>query len=206
MQSSNNDVMTVVRWFVPTVTQVAAYVFITFFTAVLSSQEVINQLLFSQEGFNPIRAAIGYIDVLLQNIVGERLAGGLSLGLFWGLVGLIVNLVWWIGSSFSTELSNDLVFSKYVHPKDADQQAPIKEFIIRSLIRAFAGIAGLLYFNYVLSNGLPRITQQYSDIFATWSSSQQWQSLIGTVVLECLMLHGVVVLTRVMLLRKPSSS
>lgn len=202
MNTHQEDIKAVLRWLVPSSTQIAAYIFITFFTALLCSQDFINSFLFAQQDFNPIRGAISYLDLGLQKIVGEKVAGGLSLGIFWGTVGLLVNVFWWLGSSFSTELNNDLVFSKYVHPKDADPNAPLREFITRTIIRALAGIAGLLYLNFVISSGLPHVANKFADIFTLWDWALQWQNLVVTVVLEILMLHGVVVLTRVALLRR----
>ncbi len=202
MNTHQEDIKAVLRWLIPSSTQIAAYIFITFFTAILCSQDFINSFLFAQHDFNPIRGAISYLDLGLQKIVGEKIAGGLSLGIFWGAVGLLVNIFWWLGSSFSTELNNDLVFSKYVHPKDADPNAPLREFITRTVIRALAGIAGLLYLNFVISSGLPTIANRFADIFALWDWGLQWQNLVVTILLEMLMLHGIVVLTRVALLRR----
>lgn len=205
MNEHKEDIKAVLGWLVPSGTQVAVYVFIVFFTAVLCSQETINELFFSQNDFNPIRGIIGYIDTALQKIAGEKVAGALSLGIFWGAIGLLVNFIWWVGSSFSTELSNDLVFSKYVHPRGADQKAPIREFVIRAAIRAIAGIAGILYLNFVISSGLPSIADRFAEIFNDWDLGLQWQSLLIAIFLELIMLHGIVVLTRVMLLRRPNN-
>lgn len=205
MNDHKDDILAILRWFIPSSTQLAVCVFIVFFTAILCSQETVNGLFFSPNDFNPIRGIVSYIDTGLQNVAGEKVAGGLSLGIFWGAIGLLVNLVWWLGSSFSTELSNDLVFSKYVHPRGADKRAPIREFVIRALIRAITGILGLLYLNFVISNGLPTITDRFAMIFSNWSFGLQWKNLLATIFLELLMLHGLVVLTRVMLLRRPSN-
>lgn len=202
MNKTQNNITNVLLWLTPTVTEIAIYLFITFFTVVLSSQDFVNNLLFATGDFNPIREGIGSIDRLLERIVGEKVAGSLSLGIFWGLVGLIVNLLWWLGSNFSTELNNDLVFSKYVHPKDADPKSHLREFVEKAIIRTIVAVIGIVYINFVLSQWLPRITQRYNDVLNDFSIAKDWKLLIITIGAQVLMLHIFVVLTRIILLRK----
>lgn len=202
MAERQNNFKYVLLWLLPTWTELIIYLFFVFFTALLCSQDFVNSLLFSSGDFNPIRAGIASIDGLLQHFLGEKLAGGLSLGIFWGIVGLAVNLLWWLGNNFSTELNNDLVFSKYVHPRDTDPNSQLRELIIRTLVRTVTAIIGLSYLNFTLSQGLPSITNRFADMFKNWSSASQWQELIFLIFYEVLLLHGFVVLTRLILLRK----
>ncbi len=202
MAERQNNLKYVLLWLIPTWTELIVYLFIVLFTALLCSQDFINSLFFSSGDFNPIRAGIASIDTLLRHFLGEKVAGGLSLGIFWGIIGLAVNLLWWLGNNFSTELNNDLVFSKYVHPKDADPNSQIRELIIRTIVRTVTAIIGLSYLNYVLSQGMPNITNRFASIFQNWSVVNQWQPLLTTIAYEVLMLHGFVVLTRIILLRK----
>lgn len=202
MNNSENNFKYVLLWLVPTGVEIAVYFFITFFTIVLCSQDIINNVLFATGDFNPIRAGIASIDSLLQHILGEKVAGSLSLGIFWGAVGLIVNLLWWLGSNFSTELNNDLVFSKYVHPRDTDPKSQLREFTERTLIRTAVAVVAILYTNFVLSQGLPRIATRFADILKDWSFSTQLWPMVLTIFFEILMLHAFVVLARMILLRK----
>ncbi len=202
MNNSENNFKYVLLWLVPTGVEIAVYFFITFFTIILCSQDIINSLLFATGDFNPIRAGIASIDSLLQHILGEKAAGSLSLGIFWGAVGLIVNLLWWLGSNFSTELNNDLVFSKYIHPRDSDPKSQLREFIEKTLIRTAVAVLAILYTNFVLSQGLPRIATRFADILKDWSFSTQLWPMVVTIFFEILMLHVFVVLARMILLRK----
>lgn len=202
MAERQNNLKFALIWLLPTWTELVVYLFIVLFTALLCSQDFINGLLFSTGDFNPIRAGIASIDGLLQHFLGEKVAGGLSLGFFWGIVGLAVNLLWWLGNNFSTELNNDLVFSRYVHPRDTDPNSQLRELIIRTAVRTVTAIIGLNYLNYVLSQGLPSITNRFADIFNNWSETSQWKTLAFTIFYEVIMLHGFVVLTRIILLRK----
>lgn len=202
MESKQQNALYILLWLIPSWTELAIYIFITFFTVFLCSQDFINSLLFAQGDFNPIRAAIASIDSLLTHFIGEKLAGSLSLGIFWGMVGLFVNVLWWLGSNFSTELNNDLVFSKYVHPKDADPNSQLREFIERTVIRTVVAVIGILYANFVISQAFPRITNRFADLLKHWSFSDKWVSMLYAIFAEILILHGFVVLTRMILLRK----
>jgi hypothetical protein len=189
-------------WLLPSGIELAFYIFITAVTFVASSMDVVRDLLFVTGDFNPIRSAIAFIDTLLQNFVGERIAGSLSLAIFWGIIGLIVNLIWWLGSNFSTELSNDLVFSKYVHPSNSDPKSHLREFLQRTIIRTTVAIIAIVYTNYFLSQGLPRISATFADVINNWSATKDYLSAIVAIIAEIVMLHMFIVLARLLLLRK----
>ena len=189
-------------WLLPSGIELAFYIFITAVTFVVSSMDVVRDLLFVTGDFNPIRSAIAFIDTLLQNFVGERIAGSLSLAIFWGIIGLIVNLIWWLGSNFSTELSNDLVFSKYVHPSNSDPKSHLREFLQRTIIRTTVAIIAIVYTNYFLSQGLPRISATFADVINNWSATKDYLSAIVAIIAEIVMLHMFIVLARLLLLRK----
>ncbi|MCX6727823.1 MAG: hypothetical protein NTX11_03365 [Candidatus Saccharibacteria bacterium] len=192
----------VVLWLTPSGVEIAFYIFLTFASFVLSSFDLVKSSLSVTGDFNPIRSGIGVVDSLLQHFVGEKVAGSLSLAIFWGLIGLTVNVIWWLGSNFSTELNNDLVFSKYVHPKDTDPREQLRVFAIRTVIRTIVAISGILYLNFFLSDGLPRLSTRYAAVIGSWSNSQQYLLATTTILFQILMLHIFIVLIRLILLRK----
>lgn len=202
MEEEQSKIKQTLLWLMPTGIEIAMYVFITCVTFVLSSVEMFKNALYFTEDFNPIRAGISYIDLLLQNFVGDRIAGSLSLAIFWGAVGLLVNVIWWLGSNFSTELSNDLVFSRYVHPKDTDPSSQLKLFIERTVVRAVVAIIFILYLNYFFRSGITGISNSYSDIISSWSEEKKIGLILFTIVKEVFMLHLFVILSRLLLLRK----
>jgi hypothetical protein len=202
MESSKNRIKQVFFWFMPSIIEVSIYIFLTVVTFVMSGQDIVKDLLFVTEDFNPIRSGIASIDGVLQNIVGERVAGSLSLAIFWGTVGLFVNLLWWLGSNFSTELNNDLVFSKYVHPEHTDPKAQLREFITKTFIRTTVFIIGVVYINFFFSQGLPRVSMQFGDIIKFWEYNKDIKVILITFLSQIVMLHAFVVLTRLLLLRK----
>lgn len=189
-------------WLIPSFLEFFIYLFLTLVSIFLSSQEFITKSLFIKGDFNPIRAGIGSIDVLLENLIGEKIAGSISLAIFWGLVGLSVNVLWWLGSNFSTELNNDLVFSKYVHPRDTNPTSQLREFITKTVFRTSVAFILIFYANYFLSYILPNLSYNYQTIFSRWSDKKNILALLITIAIQVFCLHIFTILTRFVLLKK----
>ncbi len=202
MLTNKKQTLQIVLWLSPSWLEVVLYLFIALMTVFLSNLSVINEFLFASGDFNPIRAGIDSVGFLLEKIVGEKVAGSLSLGFFWGLVGLLVNVIWWVGSNFSTELNNDLVFSRYVHPKYYDPKSPLREFVRRTLVRTATALVFIFYMNFFIREAVPHITTKFYQIISNWDTSPAIGSLLLYVFLEVLLLHLIVILTRLILLRK----
>lgn len=202
MNTSRDNIKQAFLWLLPNGIEIVIYIFITGATLILSGVDRLKDLLFVSGDFNPIRLGISGIDLLLTNLVGEKLAGTLSLAIFWALVGVLVNLIWWAGSNVTTEINEDLEFSKYVHPSGVDPQSQIQDFMKKSALRTAVAVLGILYFNYFISTGLPHVNKNYSKVIGDWSTNKDIKTLLLTIATEILLLHVFVVLTRVMLLRK----
>jgi len=202
MDSTRQKITQAFIWLMPNGVEVLFYTFITGATLILSGIDRIKDLLFVSGDFNPIRLAISGIDTALQQVVGERVAASLSLAIFWGLVGVIVNIVWWLGSNVTTEINNDLAFSKYVHPSGVDPQSQLRDFLKKAALRTTVAVIGLLYFNYFISTGLPNVNRNFSEVIKNWSNSKDIRLLLTTIATEIVLLHIFVVLSRIMLLRK----
>ena len=91
---------------------------------------------------------------------------------------------------------------KGVHPKDTDPREQLREFAIRTVIRTIVAISGIVYVNFFLSDGLPRVTTRYALIIASWSERQQYLAAVTTILSQILMLHIFIVIARLLLLRK----
>jgi hypothetical protein len=202
MNTSRENIKQAIFWLMPNGIEILIYLFITGATLILSGVDRLKDLLFVSGDFNPIRLGISGIDILLTSLVGEKLAGTLSLAIFWALVGVVVNLIWWAGSNVTTEINEDLEFSKYVHPSGVDPQSQIHDFSKKIALRTAVAVIGLLYFNYFISTGLPHVNQSYSKVINNWSNNKDIKTLLISIATEILLLHVFVVLTRVMLLRK----
>lgn len=197
-----NKYIQMLLWLTPNYMELAIYLFIAILTLILSSQDIIRQNFLISGDFNPIHTAVNSIDLLLQRFVGEKVAGSLSLAIFWGLVGLAVNVLWWVGSNFSSELTNDLVFSKYVHPKDADPKSPLREFVEKTVFRTAAAVLAIVYTNLYLSDLLPRITTRMGFFIEDWSNNKHWGSLLLALFSQMFLLHIFTVLFKLILLKK----
>lgn len=197
-----NRISAVITWFLPTWLELALYIFICLFTIFISNLGVVREILYASGDFNPVRAGIDILTNLLEHFVGERVAGSLSLAIFWGLVGLFVNAVWWVASNFSTELNNDLVFSNYVHPRNYDPKSQLHEFITRTIFRSAVALLFLFYINYALRSVLPHLTTHYHDVLSNWSVTRDIGGLLSSIGAQILMMHAFIVLTRLLLLKK----
>ena len=202
MQTSREKIQQAFLWLLPNGIEILFYTFITIVTLILSGVDRLKDLLFVSGDFNPIRIAIAGIDTLLTRVVGERVAASLSLAIFWALIGIVVNILWWFGSNVTTEINNDLAFSKYVHPKGVDPQSQLREFLKKAALRTTVAVIGLLYFNYFISTGLPHVNSNFSNVIKNWSTNKEIKLLVTTILTELLLLHVFVVLSRIMLLRK----
>ena len=202
MNTSRDNIKQAFFWLMPNGIEILIYIFITGATLILSGVDRLKDLLFVSGDFNPIRLGISGIDLLLTRLVGEKIAGTLSLAIFWALVGVVVNLIWWAGSNVTTEINEDLEFSKYVHPSGVDPQSQIQDYSKKIALRTAVAVIGLLYFNFFISAGLPYVNQRYSKVINSWSTNKDFKTLIIAITIEILLLHVFVVLTRVMLLRK----
>ena len=202
MDTPLEKIKQIVKWLMPNGIEILFYIFITGATIILSGVDRLKDLLFVSGDFNPIRLAISGIDSALQQLVGQKVAASLSLAIFWGLVGVLVNILWWLGSNVTSEINNDLAFSKYIHPSGVDPQSQLRDFLKKAALRTFVAVIGLLYFNYFVSTGLPHVNSQYREVIGNWSTNKDIQTMATAIITELLLLHIFVVLSRIMLLRK----
>lgn len=202
METQKNRIFQALLWFLPTWLELALYVFISGATVVISNLVSLKQFFYVGDDFNPISSAIDSINLLVAQVVGERIAGSLSLAIFWGLVGVGINIIWVVVANFSTELNNDLVFSNYVHPKTADPKEPLRDFTRRFIFRFGVTLVFLFYCNFVFQAVAPSITTKYAYLIKHWSEQAQYGSLALAILSQIFVLHGFVVLTRLLLLKK----
>ncbi len=202
METNKSRLAQAALWFMPTGVEVSVYLFLCFLTAVVSNLSFVKNFLYVSEGFNPFASAVGSIDQLLTQVVGEKIAGSLSLAIFWGLVGIVINVLWVVVANFSTELNNDLVYSSYVHPKNTDPKGPLYEFIVKTSLRVSVTIIFLFYLNFALRTALPAISSSYARVIQNWPKEKHLLSFASALIFEVLVFHTFVVLSRLITLRK----
>lgn len=189
-------------WLLPTWIELFVYVAVVGATLFVSNSVSLARWLFVPQNFSLIGSITGSIDELLQRLVGERIAASLSLAIFWGLVGMLVYVIIWLISNFSTELNNDLILSKYVHPRAANLESPIKQFFSKFLFRTAIVFVMIFYINLMVRVFLPLITAEFNIVLTEWPKHKSIRTLIICLLAELILLHGFVVLTRLLTLRK----
>lgn len=202
METQKNRILQALVWFLPTWLEVVIYLFICGATVLVSNLISVRSFLYVDSDFNPIASAIDSINQVMSHIVGENIAGSLSLAIFWGMIGVIINIIWVVIANFSTELNNDLVFSSYVHPRTTDPKAPLRQSAERFAFRFGATMFFLFYCNFVFRSIMPAIANKYAYIIQHWSEELLLGSLVFTILAEVIVLHGFVILTRLILQRK----
>lgn len=192
-----------ILWLLPTWAETVVYFFLSVATMALSSQSFLKSWLYVPKDFNIFREVLHSIDSFLPRILGERIGGSLSLGIFWGFIGMIVYLIIWLFMNFSTELNNELVLSKYVHPTNTAPQPHVRQFIAKLVFRMFVLVIMVFYINLILGSLLPFFGTKYRLVIAEWSKHNYLVStLLLTIAGQMLSLHAITVLVRLLLLRK----
>lgn len=186
----------------PTVIEIAVYAFLALFTLAVSNIEAINNFLLIPADFSFKTAILGSLEDLLAQLVGERAAATLITGLFWGLIGMLVYLFLWLFSNFSTEFSNDLAMSKFMHPKGVDRFSALKGLVFRLIFQICIGILFVVYLNMLITVFLPLWSTRYNNGVDAWPDLAAIGGLILTLLSEVLAFHILTVLLRLLLLRK----
>ncbi|MDB5164090.1 MAG: hypothetical protein JWS12_708 [Candidatus Saccharibacteria bacterium] len=189
-------------WAVPTGLEVFVYIFVAIVTVTVCNLSFFKQSLFIPNNLNPYNSTLDSINQLVQKIFGERIAGSLSLGIFWGLVGMIVYVIIWLLQNFSTELNNDLAMTKYIVPRGGDPESPIRSFLSLSLFRFMILLLFIFYVNLVFRALLPRWLQHYQGLTHNWPHSRYMWGAVFSMIGQIITLHGFVVFTRLLFLRK----
>lgn len=202
MSITAQQIKLAVLWVLPTPLEIFIYVFITAVAFALSNVSFIRDVLFAPSDFNLQTAVLGSINDLLQRLVGERIAASLSLAFFWGLVGMLVYVVLWLGQNFSTEFSNDLAMTKYVHPRGADPASPLRNFISLTMFRIVIFIIFVFYINLCIRVLVPLWLTQFRDVIQNWPKSEYFLDAAMAAAGQIVMLHGTVVFARLLFLRK----
>ncbi len=189
-------------WMLPTWPELIVYLFLSLCTFALSSQAFLKSWLYVPKDYSFFAEILRSIDTLLPKLLGERIGSSLPLGVFWGAIGMVVYVMIWIFSNFSTELNNELVLSKYVHPRNIRPQPHVRQFITKTIFRIFIGILFILYANICFRVLFPLWASYYQQVIANWGSQHLYNMFIWSLLGQMLTLHGFTIFTRLFLLRK----
>lgn len=190
------------KWLLPTWFELLLYSTIAAITATVSSIKLEEQFPYLNIGFDIKQPVLDYINAILENILGTEIAATLATGVFWGLVGVLVYIIFWLISNFSAEVTNDLAIRKYVHPEGTDPNYSIKALVERSFFRLVCVIVLVFYLNTVTQVFYPWWTEAYAGLAKDWTNGMAIRAAVLMLLLQIFSLHAIAVLSRLTLLRK----
>lgn len=189
-------------WLLPTAVEVALYTVLALITLAVSNIDFISEFLLIPPEFSLKTAILGSLEEFIARLIGEEMAATLITGIFWGIVGMAVYVLIWLLGNFSTEFTNDLTLSKYMHPKGVDRYSPLKRLLLRVIFHLFIGLCIIIYINLLIAVMLPMWAARYSAAIDVWPELAGVGTILWTVITQILVLHFLTVLFRLLLLRK----
>jgi hypothetical protein len=202
MPSYKERIIQATLWLLPTSVELVVYLFLSIVTLSLSNSSTLRELFFISPDFDLISAVLQSISDLVQLAVGDQLAAPLSLAIFWALVGMVVYIFIWVGGNFSTELSNDLALTKYIHPRGVDPRSPLRDLISKTIFRFVMVIILIFYTNITTRVLIPLWISRYRIVLEEWPRHLRMRTVIMTLLGQMLTLHLFIVITRLIFLKK----
>jgi hypothetical protein len=140
------------------------------------------------------------INNSVSNVLGLNGNNTLFFYIFWAIVGLAVYGVLHIVLSKLSELSDDLNLRHNIWPDQRLRNRPLQRFVEISLFRVFIFILLFLYIKAAFGFMLRPIGQIWAD--NSWLENSNFLKYTFVFLVQVLLLHGLVVLLRLLLLRK----
>lgn len=200
--SQKNSAIHALIWLLPTPVEAFVYVLIALVTLAVSNIDVIKQFFFISSSTGLKEAILGSLESLLTGFLGAKTAATLVTGIFWGIVGMIVYVLLWLLGNFSTELSNDLAITRFMHPKGTDTYEPLKRLVLKLVFHVFVIILIIVYSNLLITVLLPIWATEYAELIDHWPQSDYIWVAAGAFAAHFFALHLIVILFRLLVLRK----
>lgn len=191
-----------ILWFLPTAVEFVFYILITLLTVIVINTEFIRSYLLVPENFSLQTALLGSLERALTGLVGGRAAATIITAGFWSLIGILVYMILKLFGNFSSELGNDLVVTRYMHPRGDDTYSPIKSLLLKIMVHVFMAAVFVLYINFFIGQLMPFISSSLAGLPAHWSELTYLLAVGKIIIIEIFALHVFVVLSRLLLLRK----
>lgn len=200
--SRQNPALQALLWLLPTPVETILYVLVAGITVAFGNIETLRAFFYISDQIGFRTAILGSLDNLLAQVLGEQAAFTLVTAAFWGVIGMSVYVLIWLLGNFSTELSNDLIIRKFMHPRGADTYEPLKWLILKLVFHIFVILLMVFYLHLFVTVLLPGWMNQYAELVRYWPSSEHIYGFLKTFLSQMLGLHVIVVLCRLLLLRK----
>lgn len=187
--------------FWPTTFGVIVYSFLSLSVIVLHQFVVLRQVLAVPSQLHLGTLVVSTVSRWLDAVLGAGRTDTLVVGVFWGAVGLAVYVFLHGLAKVLREVGEDLEERTYIWPKNSDRNRPLENLARRLLFRlAVAGVM-VVYVTHWLGNAL-RGPVLLDTGLAPWLTAHIWVEYAVWFVAEVLLWHGLVVLTRLLLLRE----
>lgn len=145
--------------------------------------------------FDATEIIFGWLNDFLARAVGQRAADVIVLSAAWLIVGIFVYMLLHALAMSVVELKNDIDERRYVWPHGANRNEPVRRWAFGFGLRV---ILGLLIIAYI-ARWLPYIVgYDVPHVFGLEQYGIWWQVLLLYVVSGFLILHGLVVLVRLL--------
>jgi len=202
MRKTSSKFYQMLAWLLPTGAGMFTYALATIILALSSLSDYVRNLLLTPSNFNFSDSVLTTINDMLSQLIGDLAARNLVVVVFWGIIGLLVYIFVWLGINFSTELGNDLAYTKYVHPKGVDVSSPLRDFLSKSLFRACSGIVLFFYALTMVGVLIPLASglfYQAGELFFSIASLLHILMAVGITIIS---LHTLIIFVRLVTLRK----
>lgn len=202
MRKSSSRFYQIMAWLLPTSIGLSVYFVVAVSLALSSLSSSLRELLFTPNDFNFSDSILTTINDMLSRLVGDLAARNIVVAVFWGMVGLLVYIFVWLGINYSTELGNDLAYTKYVHPKGVDVSSPLKDFLSKSLFRLCSGLVLFIYALTLVGVLLPLAGGLYYQSGELFFSISSITHILSATAITFVSLHVLIILVRLITLRK----
>lgn len=197
-----NPFLQILIWLMPTGIELIVYSTLALITLAASNIGVFKDLFMLENNFNIYHLVIGSLEDLLTHLVGQHNAANIVSGVFWGIIGMFIYTFLWLSGNFSTELSNDLAITQYVHPKGVDTYSPLKHLVLRIIFQISIGILLIFYINLLVRVLMSVWTTEFSTLASNWLQIRSISRATIAFVSQILGLHIFTILVRLLTLRK----
>jgi len=187
----------------PSVGGIVLYISVFLLTVIVRSAKSLQQYLYIPNGLNVKGGVLNFLNNSITSLFGIQRANVVVLSIFWGMVGIIVYVLLAGLMAVFAGFDKDLEERKYIvfAHKNYDHNEPLKRDIRRIGFRFAIGICLLYYVTHVLAYFLNTKFAGMNQGNLTFSIYKV-RSLAVLFLAECLALHGVVILLRLLILRR----
>ncbi len=184
-----------VSLFLPSPLSAVVCVTLAIATLVLNQIEWIRTYLLLPDNLQVFRTVAGWVDVFLTKILGASTTNVVVVGAFWAIVGLGVYLFLRGLARYIMELDDSIEARRYVWPRGADRDRPLRVMLERTLFRLVALVLLLMTVFGPLASTLKG--QMYADFFGPNENVVN----LAWFLISLFWWHAVVVLLRLVLLK-----